>query len=188
LTFVGAVTADFSGFVAALSDQSGTRLICSHEPDGRPQTSADPAALHGALAKAEGKRSPISRIAYASARRAIEAWINDQEVTRLVCGIEGGRRDFAQTAAARVQRTVAAAPAHERGAGVDRSSRVRQRLGRRLSRGLERAIENLDVTLSDDRTFTRELERLLPSATPSAAGSPGRPRVLAVLLMSAAKT
>lgn len=189
-TYVAAVTADFSGFVATVHDGSGTRLICSRElTDGLQQISDDPATLHNALSKADGKPSQLSRSGYASARRAIDHWFNEQGIARLVGGIECGPGDFARTAIARVERGVTAAPPHERTAEVDRCSRLRQRLGRRLSRGLERAIENLDGTLSDDRVFTRELDRLLLSTkAPSAPPFPERARVLAVLLMHDAGT
>jgi superfamily II DNA or RNA helicase len=188
-TYVAAVTADFSGFVAAVSDRSGIRLICSREPTrGSHHISDDPAAVHEALSKADGKPSQLSRSSYASARRAIGRWFNDQEVTRLLGGIEYARRDFAHTAVARVERGVTAAPPHERTAQIDRSSRLRRRLGRRLSRGLERAIKSLDVTLSDDRAFTRELDRLLPSINAqSAPPSANRARVIAVLLIRDAR-
>jgi hypothetical protein len=83
---------------------------------------------------------------------------------------------------------VIAAPPHERAAEADRSSRLRWRLGRRLSRGLERAIENLDITLSDDRAFTSELNHLLPPTRASSAPPAAtRARVLAVLLMHEAR-
>lgn len=184
-TYVAAVEATFSGFVAAIIDEAGTKLLCSHRLSAGLQTiTDDPGEVRDALSSADGKARPITRASYASARRAINDWLNDQNVAQLVGGIGHGSCDISNKAATRVEKALAAAAPHERSGEVDRCSRVRLRLSRRLSRGLERAIENLDAAFSNDRVFTAELDRLL--SAPGAGSAPSyseRASVLAVLLM-----